>query len=483
MGGNLFNKIKFGYTSAQTEGAEAPELLKKGYVDHQEIHDKIYNSSKYLVLGYKGAGKSAVGEKLKVDADGSYDTFISVVALGDFPFKPFSKIIRGDIDQSAKMPIAWSWVILPYVLGSLAKDNGISHINIEAFNAAVATFEKMGLTSRADPARIVTTSAKNSFSIPIPLMAGSGNITWSSSQMRPASEIPDYVESLKDLLSDVRTDSRHFIVIDGLDDAVSGGKFQFETLGTLITEVDKINTFFRANEVPIKIILLCRTDIFEHAEGANKNKIRQDRAVELTWHKDDVTNQESPLLVAANLRANISNECGDDIDIFSEFFPSHVNRTPIRQFLLDHTRHTPRDFFQLLTKIQDFAPDDKISEEQVRKGVNSYSLSYFYPEIKDELSGYIERSKSIQFFETLGQVRKRDIKLNDLVSDFASTQIDRNDLIEILRILFECSAIGNIIHSNGATRYTFKYRNRHSSFNPQEGIMLHRGLWKALNVP
>ncbi|WP_228391845.1 hypothetical protein, partial [Gluconobacter aidae] len=61
--------------------------------------------------------------------------------------------------------------------------------------------------------------------------------------------------------------------------------------------------------------------------------------------------------------------------------------------------------------------------------------------------------------------------------------LEADRTFELCDALFNCSAIGNIQHrSGGKTYYTFKYRNRHSSFNENEDIMLHRGLWKALNL-
>ena len=37
-------------------------------------------------------------------------------------------------------------------------------------------------------------------------------------------------------------------------------------------------------------------------------------------------------------------------------------------------------------------------------------------------------------------------------------------------------------NDNSAMRLSFKYRNRTSTFNPKHKIILHKGLWKALNV-
>ena len=58
------------------------------------------------------------------------------------------------------------------------------------------------------------------------------------------------------------------------------------------------------------------------------------------------------------------------------------------------------------------------------------------------------------------------------------------DPIEILKVLYDCSAIGHIHYYKefNGTRVLFKYRNRSTSFEKSDKILLHRGLWKAMNV-
>ncbi len=49
--------------------------------------------------------------------------------------------------------------------------------------------------------------------------------------------------------------------------------------------------------------------------------------------------------------------------------------------------------------------------------------------------------------------------------------------------MYDCSAIGHVYsYIKGKSRVTFKYRNRTSSFDSTDRILLHKGLWKAMNV-
>jgi hypothetical protein len=205
-----FRKIAFGFTSAEKERSYDPGLLTDGHLDFNASSETALNGDKFLFLGYKGAGKSSIGERIVIDAMDKYDRFVNLLSLSAFPFTPFAKIVRGDAEPEAKFPTAWSWILLVYLLESFAKDEGVSHPDPIALQDAISAFRKMGLSPAADPASIVRTSSKNSFQISLP--GKLAEYAWAGSAQRPASEIPDFVESLKALLRGVRSYSCHYII-------------------------------------------------------------------------------------------------------------------------------------------------------------------------------------------------------------------------------------------------------------------------------
>jgi hypothetical protein len=81
-------------------------------------------------------------------------------------------------------------------------------------------------------------------------------------------------------------------------------------------------------------------------------------------------------------------------------------------------------------------------------------------------------------------LRSRDFFYSDLEKKAAQSGSFRDlDLEGALRALFECSAIGNLQHRrSGTTHYTFKYRNPYSTLNLEDRILLHKGMWKAMNL-
>jgi hypothetical protein len=475
-----FRHINFGYASAEQEGSRAPDLLLVGYFDLHDVCRRALESNEFLVLGYKGSGKTAIAERLKLLYEQDSQVFITNVNLEDFPYSTFSQLIKENLAPESKYPTAWSWILLIYLLASLEKDAGLRASEPGSFDETLLALREMGLLPVTGLQRLIRTTTKRTFKLSIPkFFEGS----WERQDSRI--DIPNYVDNLKRLITELCTDSKHIIILDGLDEIVTSEAAQWSSLGALIFEVNRLNALFARNNVSAKILLLCRTDIFELIAGANKNKIRQDSALELNWYADSRAPSQSLLVKVANMRATLA--FGSETELFREFFPRKVfSRQTTRKTLLETTRHTPRDFLQLLKYIQGYCTGPTVTSANVRSGIQRYSTEYFLPEIVDELEGYATASETKEFFQMVGSLRSRIFKVGQIYEllnkDSKALTQDKVDII--LGALFECSAVGNIQqNARGQRFYTFRFRNRHATFNLKEPIILHRGLWRALNIP
>jgi hypothetical protein len=140
-----FKRIKFGYASAEKESAESPDLLVSGYFDLHDACSSAAHGPEFLFLGYKGSGKSAIGERLRLINEARHDVFINAIYLEDFPFTTFSKIIRGSDEPEAKYPTAWSWILLIYLLDSFSMDAALTLPDPVAFHDTVGLSGRWGL--------------------------------------------------------------------------------------------------------------------------------------------------------------------------------------------------------------------------------------------------------------------------------------------------------------------------------------------------
>lgn len=473
-----FRKIQFGKADAQEEGAECPNLLVDGYYEVNDIVHRVCNTSTFLILGYKGSGKSAFSEHLKLSA--SDNLRVDQQSLKDFPYKILSKIVTGESELEYKLKVSWRWLLLIQILSALRQDNEAKPSNRSQLEDLERFLTQSGIYPLVNMSAIVTKSTARSFQVKIKNWAVSHTTQEENSQI----SLELLINYVKNVICGFTEMHQHYLVIDGLDDILTSREIQYKSIAALINEVKDLNLFFRQRGKPFKIIVLCRTDIFERLPDANKNKIRRDCSFSFCWYKEGEDSQKDcGLIDIINLRGRlVYPNLGD---VIKTFFPYVYHKNDIYSALLEMTRHTPRDFLQLLVSIQEHCNSAKVGDEAIEQGVKLYSGEYFLPEIKDEMAGYISYDKIDPIINILSSFREREFSYSQFVTSFNELKTgDDLSADMVLNVLYDCSAIGNAYpYKNGKeTRISFKYRNRHSSFIKENRIILHKGLWKALNV-
>lgn len=478
-----FSKIEFGFSDAETESETSPHLLTEGWFDGLRITEALLNGPTCLILGNKGSGKSSVGQHFELQHHLDHSIFVSNVFLRDFPYKSFAKIFSGDIEAQAKYPTTWAWLLLLKVIDSIRGDNGANTALDDDFNSAVQKLVSSGVLPASDLKQLVISSSKTKFKASIPSIFKI-DLASDSSPSSADLQFITLVDKLKSIVSRFKGPNFHLVFIDGLDDILTSREQQYESLAALVTEVASLNVNFKKQQVPAKIILCCRTELYERLPGPNKNKLRQDKCIELDWYGSPLRKELSLLAQMAAKRAALA---GANAQTFwPDYFPEFTANSPTLQYLLDHTRHTPRDFLQLLVQIQKSTVGDRPTVDSIIAGLREYSLKYFLPEIYDELAGYVPVAERDEFFKLLAIVKDREFMAGSLFSEAKRHESSLSDvqIKNILNAMFDCSAVGNHISVHGGVRdqYVFKHRNRSSFLDITKKIQLHRGLWKALGM-
>ena len=372
-----FRKINFGLSDAQSERMDYPNLLKDGYLNISQVIETVNNPRYFLFLGYKGSGKSSLSEHLKLCEN---DYIVEQQPLTNFPFKFFDKVINSE-DRTIKYKIIWRWLLCAYVLSSLCKD--LKQIN-EDTRQAIAIFTQLGLF----PVINISSLLKKSSTTTISATIKSLGISHSVSTEYAEADMELLTNYVKNIITSFTETKPFLIIIDELDDILAPHGRQFENIAALINEVKELNAYFYYNNILVKIIVLCRTDMFEKLPGQNLNKIKQSNSFTFTWYREGIdSNKHSDLVNLINKRAKLTYPVINDV--FKEFFPQKYNNINIYSALLDYTRHTPRDFIQLINYIQQNCDSENVTKTAITKGIKNYSTDYFLPEISNELSGYL----------------------------------------------------------------------------------------------
>ena len=121
-----FSSIDFGKSAAEEELSSTPELLISGFLDANGYISRILNDSKFLVLGPKGAGKSAIGSKLELLSEEEANLYVTQILMEGFPYNYFTELIpQGKEAPETKYPNNWEFLLLIALLDSYSKDPSI----------------------------------------------------------------------------------------------------------------------------------------------------------------------------------------------------------------------------------------------------------------------------------------------------------------------------------------------------------------------
>ena len=126
-------------------------------------------------------------------------------------------------------------------------------------------------------------------------------------------------------------------------------------------------------------------------------------------------------------------------------------------------------------------------EGEVVRRAREYSTGYFVPELKDELAGYLEPEEVGEVVRLLGGLRLGEFTYQQLQRHaIESSTFTDSQLRDALKVLFECSALGNVdrLERDGHPDriQSWRYRNRNAGIDFDKPFVVHRGAWHALNL-
>ncbi len=157
---------------------------------------------------------------------------------------------------------------------------------------------------------------------------------------------------------------------------------------------------------------------------------------------------------------------------------------PIFDYIKRSTQGRPRDFVRYIQVCAGKAVErekNKISSRLVSQQDKSFS-NYLRSELEDEMHGVIPEIKSVLNIFT--KMRKQTLPIRDFKDAYedevkAGKVPDRGYQF-VLEVLFLFSVIGN--QPKQRNKQVFKYLNKEARLNMNESIVVHRGLFKSLQI-
>lgn len=461
------------------------------YFYHLDLVDELSNGNKFYVIGRKGTGKTAISKYLESTdfydhfnaKNANVNLFTDKLTFKSFPFNDLYSLKDTTFRNNQYITI-WKFVIYSSICKMMIQsDNTPPMIKTDLekiFHKDVSIALKRNLHSLLEAnfnLKIFGGGLKSSIT--------ENNSSWI-----------EKVDILEKFISENYYSNDEFIIMfDELDEdyQVITNQANFEQYQNLLTglfkAVQDVRSLFSTQK--IYPIIFLRDDIYDILQDSDKSKWR-DFAEELNWDSNSIKK-----LLAFRISRAIDPDINlDDIQdfnsIWKQFAVPHIkagNRASKKinsfEFIERKTLLRPRDFIKYLQQCAKLALEEQnatlISSTVIKKAGASFS-NHLKDEFIDEIGSIIPDIREI--LEIFREIRKQTLSIEEFELIFkekvANHQIKTTTFSFVMQTLFYFSVIGN--QPRQKTYQSFKFRDKNASLNHKENIIVHQGLFRALQI-
>jgi hypothetical protein len=452
------------------------------YFFHTNIVEKIMRGRISYIIGRKGTGKTAISEYiLNLSKE---NTFAQKLTFKNFPFNELYKLSDARHTQPNQYITIWKYVIYSTICKIMIES---SHITQDTKDKLQRIFGNDDIT-KALPNAIQKWTAAN-FSLSF-ISAGISR----TSESNPISWI-DKVEIIERFIMEKYPPTdKYIIMFDELDedykDIAIGHKYNeyFSLITGLFKATQDIRSKFK--EKHIYPLILLRDDIYDLIKDNDKTKWK-DFSETLDWNENSI----KKLLAFRFTRVIDPN--AQDIQNFNSAWKELFSNGEIRygtkgrkgadpfDYIAKNTLSRPRDYIQYLKICASLSLNnenqEKISPDIVKKANKEFS-NYLKSELVDEIHGIIPDIDEI--LNVFRSIRKQTLSISEFKKIFNNQvklgSISTRDFNKVISALFYFSIIGN--QPTQKNHPVFRYKNKEATINFNEQIIIHQGLFRALQI-
>jgi hypothetical protein len=506
----MLREINFGDVDAKNEILKQNRANENLFIEsfsmpHKVSINDIMTGQKYVILGLKGTGKTALLRYVhdlcvKKGAASELILFKSHVTEEDRQSlsnsSGFEVITTGDAPAFVQdFKEAWKWMLyqrIGKILSELSEDSSIAKKYCKITGTSEGNlFNSIGaLFSRIKAGSINLSTEAFGAAVEIGLDIGS-----------PAAErrvsISDLNRACSALLNKVNNKSEIYIFLDELE-LFHQTPEQFDRdrriLRDLIYAISQINADSAENGRKLFLVTSLRTEVLHSVLelGHEIGRDIDDFGIRLDW-SDGKASIDHPLLNLISKKISMSSKVPQD-EVWNTFFPQMINNQIFFQFILTSSYYRPRDIVRLLRVARDFRDTDaKFTTEHFEKSAIEYSKQTWLEITEELLASYsspeiLAMQRLFLGFSTL--FFKDDLNYRAITryrDDLhIQTLIGRKGITTILADLYRIGVIGNDFivknpHGKTLPRNRWIFRGN-TTLNDSERMAVHKSLWKHLSL-
>jgi hypothetical protein len=481
---NILRKNQNYYNTIQKDWKLEAKQEDTKYFYFVNEAEEIISGQKNIVIGRKGEGKTAIAQYIY--NQNNYNIYTEKMTFKNFPFNIIYKLSDSNFTKPNQYISIWKYLIYTTICKKMIANENISS-NIR--NQLLKVFPTENKESKLS--KLIEKYTVKDFGFQI-LSSG---INASVDKKKEEISWIEIVDILEYTILEHIDDAKYYVIFDELDEDYKNFRDEqerinyFDMITGLFKAVQDIRTLFDGKKINIFPFIFLRTDIYNLITYSDKNKW-SDSIINIVWTpnklKELIKYRFNVLFETEETESLSFNECW--IRMFGTREVGYGSRKMKKMssfdYILRSTQNRPRDFIKYFQECakqalnrNSFLVDPKI----VREVDNEFS-EYMKNEIIDEIYAVLPEYEEI--FSILSLIRKQTFNPSEFVERYDQKVkdgviVDRG-AEKVLKLLFDYSVIGNdpsIKH-----QIIFKYEKESAKFNFKENIIVHRGLYKALQI-
>ena len=479
-----YNKIKNNlqfYRTIQREWKLEAKQEDTKYFYFVNEGNEIISGQKNIVIGRKGEGKTAMAQYIYNQK--AYNMFTEKMTFKNFPFNIIYKLSDSNFTKPNQYISIWKYLIYTTICKIMIANENIN-TNIKKQLSEVFPSEE----KESKLEKLIEKYTIKDFGLQ--LLNSGFNI----SRDKKKEEISwiEIIDILECTILNYIDKSKYYVIFDELDEDYKNFRNEdektnyFDMITGLFKAVQDVRTLFDDKNLEIYPIIFLRTDIYNLITYSDKNKW-SDSIINIVWTqnklKELIKYRLNVLFGTKNLPFD---ECWMRIFGTSQlgYGPRKMKKMSSFDYILRSTQNRPRDFIKYFQEGAKQALNNNcliINPALVREVDNEFS-EYMKSEIIDEIYAVLPEYEDI--FSILSLIRKQIFNPSEFVKRY--DQMVKDSMIidrgaeKILKLLFDFSVIGN--YPSIKHQIIFKYQKESAKFNFKENIIVHRGLYKALQI-
>lgn len=503
---DILNWIDVGKVSAERD-----DNLSEYFFDNGVLKNVIESPSSFLILGRKGAGKTAVFKYLSENKDRYLNKQDILIPLSfeDYNWNIHSLLVDTNKAQSLAYKQSWRFVILVECIKAYKEwfDNNNKKLPKKLDNAN-RLLEKLFDSPVPSISKLVGRKILSLSGISLPrgglelddgdiesIEIKGGDISFDevkndkTLQQHLSENIENLIGYLDDTLKNTDDDCpKIFLCFDRVDEAWDDVSYNSSkpVIAGLVTASDSITAQYKGT---IRPIVFLREDIFDVLSINDANKLREDCGALLHWKKESLSNL---MLHRINYYAQLGG--AETVDSIDGMFDKKEMRQRTRpfNFLLKRTMMRPRDLISIMGRViktmKENADDPFAEEKAVYEKLEAESIYAAEPGYSDWLKQELLDEWNVQMpiisklFDAIQNNTCTNFTKSELNTELQNLNVTlaAGDVLNHIKFLFDNSIIGFKLGSSNEWRF--------KCFYPAQGFLdstvyrVHEGLVRALNL-